>query len=174
MPLFDECCVLIPASTLEDFPSDLSDCDARSLLAAWTILWHPSLLAECGQLPAWYRADSPPESIDQRLIAVPQPSLTRLPGGFASRAEKSPTCTWVSGASRAEMLAQLPLDKLPAAPSQGITCGGRTIGVGDFFVEHGSTPVLRAKLGLDAQGIAKTTAEFLNSALRESKKAASG
>ncbi len=50
----------------------------------------------------------------------------------------------------------------------------KRIGIGDFFLEHGSTPALRAKLGLDAQGIAKTTAEFLNSALRESKKAASG
>jgi len=50
----------------------------------------------------------------------------------------------------------------------------KRIGIGDFFVEHGSPLALRAKLGLDAEGIAKTTAEFLNSGLRESKKAASG
>lgn len=57
----EECCVLIPASTLEDFPSDLNDQEARGLLAAWTVLWHPVLIANAGQMPTWYRADAPPE-----------------------------------------------------------------------------------------------------------------
>ena len=69
MPVFDECCVLIPVSTLEDFPSDLSDYDARSLLAAWTVLWNPHLLAQTEQIPTWYRADSPPE----RWVSVCSP-----------------------------------------------------------------------------------------------------
>lgn len=56
-----ECSVLIPARTLEDFPTDLDDCDACSTLAAWTVLWHPELLVTSQQIPAWHRADSPPE-----------------------------------------------------------------------------------------------------------------
>ncbi|MEC8475216.1 MAG: hypothetical protein VXZ38_11225, partial [Planctomycetota bacterium] len=64
MPLFQECCVLLPATNLEDFPSQLPSQEACSLLGAWTVLWHPSLLAEMEQLPAWYRADAPPESLD--------------------------------------------------------------------------------------------------------------
>ena len=133
MPLFDECCVLIPASTLEDFPSDLSDSDARSLLAAWTILWHPSLLAECGQLPVWCRADSPPETLENRLLAVPTPSQSRLPDGIVTRAESCPSCHWISGESRSEMLAQLPLEKLPSVPAKPLLCGSRSIGIEDFF-----------------------------------------
>ena len=37
----------------------------------------------------------------------------------------------------------------------------KRIGIGDFFVEHGSASLLRARLGLDAQGIARRVAEFL-------------
>ena len=60
MAPFDECSVLIPSATLEDFPMGGPDSDARSLLAGWTVLWHPLLLAQTEQMPTWYRADSPP------------------------------------------------------------------------------------------------------------------
>ena len=143
MPLFDECCVLSPAATLEDFPSEMSDYDGRSLLAAWTLLWHPSLLADCGQLPAWYRADAPPETLDNRLFAVPEPSQSWLPDGLAVRAADCPTCQWITGRSRAEMLGQLPFDQLPQAPAQSLETAspqtaspqsrGRTVQVEDFF-----------------------------------------
>ena len=66
-----ECSVLIPARTLEDFPTDLNDCDARSTLAAWTVLWHPELLVKTEQIPAWQRADSPPEP----QIDAPEPQI---------------------------------------------------------------------------------------------------
>ena len=56
-----QCSVLLPIRTLEDFPTDLDDCEARSILAAWTVLWHPQLLAASEQSPVWHRADSPPE-----------------------------------------------------------------------------------------------------------------
>ena len=148
MPLFDECCVLLPATTLEDFPSEMSDYDGRSLLAAWTLLWHPSLLADCGQLPTWYRADAPPDALDNRLFAVPEPSQSWLPDGLAVRAADCPTCQWITGASRTEMLGQLPIDRLPQAPehspgtkspgtkslgSKSLGSGGRTVQVEDFF-----------------------------------------
>ena len=128
MPVFDECCVLIPVSTLEDFPSDLSDYDARSLLAAWTILWHPRLLAQTEQLPAWYRADSPPEPLGQRLFTVPNPSLSILPDGYQIRAEQAEKACWVTGDSREEMLGKLNL-----APCPPLTDGSRTVTQQDFF-----------------------------------------
>ena len=49
----------------------------------------------------------------------------------------------------------------------------KRIGIGDFFVEHGSAAGVRAKLGLDAAGIARATAEFLGNALTKTKKAKS-
>ena len=128
MPVFDECCVLIPVSTLEDFPSDLSDYDARSLLAAWTILWHPRLLAQTEQLPAWYRADSPPEPLGQRLFTVPNPSLSMLPDGYQIRAEQAEEACWVTGDSRQEMSGKLNLEPCPP-----LTDGSRTVTEQDFF-----------------------------------------
>src|SRR6056297_144490 len=100
----EESCVLIPCSTLEDFPTGASDQDARSLLAAWTVLWHPALLAETRQLPAWYRADAPPEPPGARRIAVPTLSLPKLPAGYESRCRESEGCEWITGISRSEML----------------------------------------------------------------------
>ncbi|MFK8112344.1 MAG: hypothetical protein AB8B91_09085 [Rubripirellula sp.] len=132
MPVFDECCVLIPAATLEDFPSDLSDSDARSLLAAWTVLWHPGLLAQTEQTPIWYRADSPPDPVGKRLITVPAPSKPELPSGYEARAQVSEGCLWVTGASRKEMLETID-GALDSAPIGTLTANGRQIGIEDFF-----------------------------------------
>jgi hypothetical protein len=129
MSAFDECGVLIPAATLEDFPSDLSDSDARSLLAAWTVLWHPRLLAACRQVPTWYRADSPPDPVGTRILTVPQPSLSQLPGGYEEKCRRAEECRWITGSDRCEMLAGLELGDDPAP----LSAGGRTIGVDDFF-----------------------------------------
>ncbi len=134
MPLFDECCVLIPASTLEDFPSDLSDSDARSLLAAWTILWHPSLLAECGQLPVWCRADSPPETLENRLLAVPTPSQSRLPDGYrdaGGELPKLPLDQWRVADRRC--WPSFPWRSFPLSLPSLSVCGSRSIGIEDFF-----------------------------------------
>jgi len=128
MPLFDECCVLIPVSTLEDFPSDLSDYDARSLLAAWSVLWHPRLLAQTEQIPVWYRADAPPEPHGKRLFTAPNPSLSMLPDGYQIRADQSEESCWVTGDSRQEMC-----NKLKLEPCEPLTDGSRTVSEDDFY-----------------------------------------
>ncbi len=129
MSAFDECGVLIPAATLEDFPSDLSDYDARSLLAAWTVLWHPRLLADQGQIPTWYRADSPPDPVGRRILTVPSPSLAQLPDRYETKCLQSEGCQWITGSDRREMLAALGLQDSPP-PVAGKS---RQIGVDDFF-----------------------------------------
>lgn len=68
--MIDESCVLLPVSSLEDFPKSGRDEDARSMLAAWSVLWHPALIVACGGPPNWFRADSLPESTGNRLIAI--------------------------------------------------------------------------------------------------------
>ncbi|WP_413431150.1 hypothetical protein [Crateriforma spongiae] len=79
MPFFDESCVLVPVSTLEDFPKGGSDANARNLLAAWSVLWHPAVVVACNGAPLWYRADSIPGSEGRRLIAVPDDSREMMP-----------------------------------------------------------------------------------------------
>ncbi len=57
---YDEVLVLIPSHSLEDFPSELSESDAESILNAFSIAWDPRLLLAARSLPKWHRADDPP------------------------------------------------------------------------------------------------------------------
>jgi alpha-mannosidase len=79
-------CILLPCHSLEDFPLHFSGDDADGLLAAWTALWHPRLLAQTGSAPHWFRGDSPPRDLSDHLILAPQVSLKEIPTGFAQRA----------------------------------------------------------------------------------------
>ncbi|WP_201743782.1 hypothetical protein [Roseiconus nitratireducens] len=129
---FDECSVLIPSATLEDFPVGGNDSDARSLLAGWTVLWHPLLLARAEQVPSWYRADAPPTPDGPRIIVVPDASLEQVPSDYRRKCDANPACRWVTGADRTAMLAALELsDDDPATAP--ITHDGRTLAVEDFF-----------------------------------------
>ncbi|MEO1524164.1 MAG: hypothetical protein AAFX06_01955 [Planctomycetota bacterium] len=130
MDSFEECSVLIPTATLEDIGDCPSDEHARSLLAAWTALWHPVLLAQAEQLPSWYRADSPPAPDGSRLLAVPMGALDVLPNDYRRRCDANPQCRWLEGSSREDLLASLELsaNEPPALESQG-----RHITVADFF-----------------------------------------
>jgi alpha-mannosidase len=135
MPVFEETCVLIPAATLEDFPTDLSDDDARSLLAGWSVLWHPRLLAATGQLPAWARGDAPPEAKSGQLVVVPTPSLPQLPADYLSRAAATEGAVVLTGGSRAEFLTNL-ANAVPDPDWTNVPMlqqGDREIGVADFY-----------------------------------------
>jgi alpha-mannosidase len=128
MAPFDECCVLIPSATLEDFPTNAADFDARSILAAWTVLWHPHLLAQTEQLPTWYRADSPPDADGPRVVVVPTLSVDQLPRGYEAKCQKQGDCRWITGETREEMLAALDLPELPT-----LRTDHRELDSGDFF-----------------------------------------
>ncbi len=96
---------LIPCHSLEDFPTELQDKPAASLLNAFAVVWHPLLLNQAKSLPRWDRADSPPESLENRLILVPTACDEWLPGGWVGFAEKQGAVV-VSGLEhRKEMLA---------------------------------------------------------------------
>ncbi len=57
MKNFSHLVTLLPCHTLEDFPVHGSKDEAQSLLAAWTGLWHPELIAATCEAPQWRRAD---------------------------------------------------------------------------------------------------------------------
>jgi alpha-mannosidase len=82
---YQELILLLPCHSLEDFPTYHEGDDANSLLASWSALWHPQLLAAAGQAPKWQRVDEPPSDVKGRLIVVPSVCLQRLPTGFAQR-----------------------------------------------------------------------------------------
>lgn len=101
---FLELIILLPCHSLEDFPVYQEGEQAEGLLAAWSALWHPALLASTGQLPTWFRADAPPEELDERLLIVPDASDPLLLAGWAARAEASGACVIRKMHRREEML----------------------------------------------------------------------
>ncbi len=90
--IYQQLIVLLPCHSLEDFPTHHEGNDAAGLLAAWTALWHPALIADAGKMPSWYRADSPPEDVAKKLIVVPGLSQSQLPTGYLQRAESEAAC----------------------------------------------------------------------------------
>jgi alpha-mannosidase len=100
-----ELVILIPCHSLEDFPQDHDGDDADSLLAAWSALWHPSLLAAAESAPHWYRVDTPPADIAGRLIVLPTVGQDRLPVGFVARCKTDGAVLLRKFKSRAELVA---------------------------------------------------------------------
>lgn len=101
---YQELILLLPCHSLEDFPTHHDGDDAEGLLAAWTALWHPALLAAAGQGPTWYRADDPPQELADRLVVIPSVSYSQLPTGFAQRAKAAGACVVRRPTSRAQLL----------------------------------------------------------------------
>lgn len=106
-----ELVVLLPCHSLEDFPVHHEGEEADGLLASWSGLWHPALIAASGNVPIWFRADAPPEKLKDRLIVVPQVSDSLLLPGWPTRAKvegaklirKTPKRADVTAAALAEL-----------------------------------------------------------------------
>src|SRR3990170_8965940 len=79
--------LILPCSRLDDFPTHLTGDEAADLLAAWTALWHPALIAATGALPGWHPADDPPDpaQLDGELVLVPTAGRRRLASDWCDR-----------------------------------------------------------------------------------------
>jgi alpha-mannosidase len=84
---YAELIILAPCYSLEDFPMYPTGAEADGLLAAWTSLWHPALLAAAGGLPTLVRADTPPDQVRGRLLVVPTAGEAELDAEWPARAE---------------------------------------------------------------------------------------
>ena len=70
---YQQLIALLPCHSLDDFPFHLEGAAADEILAAYTVLWHPSLIAEARAVPTWRRNDSDGEiSWDEALVALRQ------------------------------------------------------------------------------------------------------
>lgn len=101
---YSEVLVLIPSHSLEDFPTELPEHDAASLLNAFAVAWHPALLAATGLLPIWHRSDEPPEEFDGRLIFVPTACDECVPPDWIEEACGNGAVVIAGLAERPEML----------------------------------------------------------------------
>ena len=102
---YQELLILLPCHSLEDFPTYPEGDDAQSLLASWSALWHPVLLANAGQAPSWRRVEEPPQDVKDRLIVVPSVCVPRLATGFPQRVKEEGGCIVRKTASRQEIVA---------------------------------------------------------------------
>ena len=57
MQKYSQSFVVLPCHSLEDFPIHHRGSQAAELLANWTALWHPALIAATEQKPDWHPAD---------------------------------------------------------------------------------------------------------------------
>jgi alpha-mannosidase len=103
---YDELVILLPCHSIEDFPLHHEGERAEGLLANWTALWHPALIASAKTMPSWRRAEDRFESMENKLILVPQVSEDDLPSGFAARAEKEGACLIRDKTDRSAILAE--------------------------------------------------------------------
>ncbi len=104
MTRFTELLILLPCHSLEDFPTYHEGDDTQSLLANWSALWHPELIASAGQALEWKRIEDPPQELAGRLIAVPTVCVQRLPTGYAQRVKESGGCLIRGKTSRQEIV----------------------------------------------------------------------
>jgi len=89
---FDRLLTLLPCQNLEDLDLQRREQDAEPLLAAWSALWHPTLLADAQKVPSWQSAESPPSDPEKSLIVVPNCCEELLPSGWLAQAEASGGC----------------------------------------------------------------------------------
>lgn len=103
---FAELAILLPCHSLEDFPQYHTGTQADGLLACFTALWHPALIASAKKLPTWHRADDPPVELDGVLLTVPEVSETIMLAGWATRAVSEGACVVRGEHDRDEILRQ--------------------------------------------------------------------
>jgi len=99
-----ELMILLPCHSLEDFPLYHEGEEAEGLLAAWSALWHPALIASAGRLPSWARADGPPEQVANKLLVIPKASDSLLLAGWPTRAKNEGACVVRKLTKRAEIV----------------------------------------------------------------------
>lgn len=116
MPL-EDLVILLPCYSLEDLPLEWSPEDAASLLAAWSGLYHPALLAAVNRPVRWFRAEDPPPDPSNRVIAIPSCSTGRVPAAWLEQAEQAGACLLRDYPDRCTLVAQA-LDYLGADRSR--------------------------------------------------------
>src|SRR6266700_7740704 len=90
--IFDELIVLLPCHSLDDFPTNLKGEDAEGVLAGWSALWQPALLATVGKMPTWRAAEFSSDSLTGKLIVVPPVVEKTFAGDLETRAQNEGAC----------------------------------------------------------------------------------
>ena len=79
MNSLDQLVVVLPCHTIEDLAVRQDEPNASSILANWTALWHPALIARSKQMPDWVSSDFVTREFDNALVMVPLSCVNNIP-----------------------------------------------------------------------------------------------
>lgn len=162
---FQRLTVLLPCHSLEDLSLKRDAYQADGILAAWSILWHPALIAAAQATPGWISASMPPEDVDFSLITIPGAADSELSYDWRERAEFAEGCLVAQG-DRATMLdtALAQLDECPNVDSE-LVADFQALGLCYFYVEL-LTRQLRYMSNLDESTLQSRTLSAANAAVQ--------
>ena len=101
--------VLLPCHALEDLPRDRPPSDAGALLKAWSVLWHPQIIALSGQMPTWHPIETPPDELSNLSIVLAASDQSKLPARLSVRKTPNPDCRIIAieGETRREIAEEI-------------------------------------------------------------------
>jgi alpha-mannosidase len=161
---FQRLTVLLPCHSLEDLSLKRDAYQSDGLLAAWSMLWHPALIASAQSAPGWTSASSPPEDVDGALIAIPAAADSELSYDWRERAEMGEGFL-VAQADRDAMLesALAMLDDCPQVDAE-LVADFQALGLCYFYVEL-LTRQLRYMSNLDESTLQNRAVSAANAAV---------
>jgi hypothetical protein len=148
--------VFLPCHTLDDFPPWLEEHEADDVLAAWTAVWEPRLLAAVGRAPEWASVDLRPPDDEPILGVVP----AALDQRFAAQADAicSAGSRWVRdvrGAAAVAAAVAQAAGSEPAAGAVPLADDFRALGMAVLLVEVLARR-MRSTAGLETTEFAAT------------------
>jgi alpha-mannosidase len=162
---FQRLTVLLPCHSLEDMSLKRDAYHADGVLAAWSILWHPALIAAAQATPSWVSASMPPEDVDGSLITIPGAADSDLSYDWRERAELSEGLL-IGQADRQVMLetALGALDECPPVDPE-LAADFQALGLCYLYVEL-LTRQLRYMSNLDEATLQNRTLSAANAAVQ--------
>lgn len=115
MTEFRNVTILIPAHSLEDFPSELTEEESAGILNAFAICRHPALVHYTRTATEWSPAGEPPHHLESHLFLIPSCCEGWLPHDWIDHARSNGSTVIENCTSREEYESQL-LNHLPAHP----------------------------------------------------------
>ncbi len=109
--------VLLPCYSLESLSLERSAEHASGLLAAWSALYHPRLVAAAGVVPRWQSAEEVPGRLAGALVCVPQVCEGALAAEWDTRAESEEMAV-IRGLADREAIVAAALASLGGADGQ--------------------------------------------------------
>ena len=128
---------ILPCRGRDDLSEPRSATQADELLAAWTALWHPALVAAAGAMPRWTGAASPPDDPAGHLILLPPTAEPLLPDDWLSHAEHLGARLVRGQGRRPEMIAAAlaKLDTPPPEIDADLVADFLALGYAHFVIE---------------------------------------